>query len=250
MILNSDIQLAVADGSTLPAHQAQPAGRPAAVGVVVAHELFGVNPDITGVVNDLAAAGYLAIAPEFYHRHAAAGRWLPRDDAGRTEGFELLHRMNRADALADVSAAIDHLRAQPGISAIAMIGFSAGGHLAYLAASQLPIDATVVLYGGWLPTTDIPLSRPEPTLSLTTSITGRVLYLVGDADALIDASQRDQIGQALNTAQVDHELVSYPGVLHAYFWPDTAAFDQRARDDSWNRILALLAQTSVRPADR
>jgi carboxymethylenebutenolidase len=51
--------------------------------VIVAHELFGVNPDIRGVADDLAAAGYLAIAPEFYHRDAPLGRWLERDDAGR-----------------------------------------------------------------------------------------------------------------------------------------------------------------------
>ena len=49
---------------------------PAPTGVIVAHELFGVNPDIRGVADDLAGAGYLAIAPEFYHRDAAPGRWL------------------------------------------------------------------------------------------------------------------------------------------------------------------------------
>ena len=43
--------------------------------MIVAHELFGVNPDIRGVADDLAGAGYLTIAPEFYHRDAppAAG---------------------------------------------------------------------------------------------------------------------------------------------------------------------------------
>ena len=48
-----------------------------------------------------------------------------------------------------------------------MIGFSAGGHLSYLAACRLPISRTAVLYGGWLPTTDIPMSQPSPTLDLT-----------------------------------------------------------------------------------
>jgi dienelactone hydrolase len=44
---------------------------PAPAGVIVAHELFGVNPDIRGVADDLARAGFLTIAPEFYHRDAA-----------------------------------------------------------------------------------------------------------------------------------------------------------------------------------
>ena len=88
----------------MPAYLARPAADPAATGVIVAHELFGVNPDIRGVADDLAGAGYLTIAPEFYHRDAAPGRWLERDDAGRQEGFGYLHRLQRDQALADVAA--------------------------------------------------------------------------------------------------------------------------------------------------
>ena len=74
-----------------------------------------------------------------------------------------------------------------------------------------------MLYGGWLPGTDIPLSQPSPTLDLTPGITGRMLYLVGEDDA----AQRDQIRTALGAAGTDHELVSYPGVGHAFCWPGT-----------------------------
>ena len=62
-----------------------------------------------------------------------------------------------------------------------MVGFSAGGHLSYLAACRLPIERTAVLSGGWLPSTDIPMRGPTPTLELTPEITGRLLYLVGEA---------------------------------------------------------------------
>jgi carboxymethylenebutenolidase len=237
------IQIPVADHTVLPAYLASPeAGATAAsTGVIVAHELFGVNPDIRGVADDLAKAGYLTIAPEFYHREAAQGRWLKRDDDGRKEGFALLGHLRREHVLDDVAACIDWLRAQPGIERIAMIGFSVGGHLAYLAASQLPIDLTAVLYAGWLPSTDIPLSQPTPTLDLTPGITGRILYLVGADDALIDAGQRDQISCALRSAGIDHELVSYPGTGHAFFWPDTPAYRRQARGDAWSRILEMLA---------
>jgi carboxymethylenebutenolidase len=234
------IQIPVADGTTMTADLARPAA-PAPTGVIVAHELFGVNPDIRGVADDLVAAGYLAIAPEFYHRDAPPGRWLERDDAGRQEGFGFLHKLGREQALADVTAAMNWLTAQPGIERTAVIGFSAGGHLAYLAACRLPVTATAVLYGGWLPSTDIPLSQPSPTLDLTPGITGRILYLVGEQDSLIDAGQRDQIRKALEAAGTDHELVSYPGAAHAFFWPGTPPFDAAARDDAWARILALLA---------
>jgi carboxymethylenebutenolidase len=236
------ISIPVADGTTLPAYLARPrAGSSRDTGVIVAHELFGVNPDIRGVADDLAQSGYLTIAPEFYHRDAAPGRWLERDDAGRREGFGYLHRLGRDQALADVAAGLRWLRSEPGIDRVAMVGFSAGGHLAYLAACRLPVSRTAVLYGGWLPSTDIPLSRPSPTLDLTPRISGRLLYLVGEDDSLIDAGQRGRIRDALQTAGTDHELVSYPGTGHAFFWPDTPAYRKEARDDAWARILALLA---------
>jgi len=235
------IEIPVEDDTALAAYLARPATAPAPVGVIVAHELFGVNPDIRGVADDLAGAGFLTIAPEFYHRDATPGRWLERDDAGREEGFGYLHRLRRDQALADVAAGLEWLRSQPRIERVGVIGFSAGGHLSYLAACRLPVSRTAVLYGGWLPSTDIPMSQPIPTLDLTPGITGRILYLVGEDDTLIDAGQRDQIRAALAAAGVVHELVSYPGVGHAFFWPGTPPFNQEARDDAWRRIMELLA---------
>ena len=193
------------------------------------------------MADDLAGAGFLAVAPEFYHRSAPPGRWLPRDDAGRAEGFGYLNELTRQHALDDTAAAIAWLRAQPGIERIAMMGFSAGGHLAFLAACSLDIDATAVLYGGWLTVTDIPLSQPDPTLDLAPGIKGRLLYIVGEDDFLITAGQRKEIAAALRAAGPGHEVVSYPGVHHAFWWPDTPEYSQQARDDAWSRVLALFA---------
>lgn len=240
-IRNETVRLPVADGSTMTAHVARPAGEPAATGVIVAHELFGVSPNIGAVTEDFADASYLAIAPEFYHRDAPPGTWLKTDDAGREEGFRLLNGLSREQAVDDVAACIGWLRDQRSIERVAMIGFSAGGHVSYLAACRLPISRTAVLYGGWLPATDIPLSQPSPTLDLTPGITGRLLYLVGENDFLITAEQRRQIGDALRSAGVDHEIIVYPATAHAFFWPGTPAFNSQSRDDAWTRILALLA---------
>src|SRR5260221_1193456 len=173
---NATVQIPVADGARVPGFLVGPAAAQAPTGVIVAHELFGVNPDIRGVADDLAEAGYLTIAPEFYHRDAPPGRWLERDDAGRQEGFHLLNRLQRHQALGDVTACISWLRSQPAIEKIAMIGFSAVGHLSYLAACRLPITQTAVLYGGWLPPPHNPLSQPTPTPDLTPGKNGQTLH--------------------------------------------------------------------------
>jgi carboxymethylenebutenolidase len=234
------VDIPVWDGTKVPAYVAWPAG-PFATAVIVAHELFGVTPEITGVADDFARAGYLAIAPEFYHRAAPPGRWLARDDAGREEGFGYLRQLTRQHAIDDVAACLGWAREDGGTTRNGIVGFSAGGHLAYLAACVLPIDRAAVLYGGWIPTTDIPLSQPTPTLDLTSRITGRLLYLVGEDDFLITAQQRRAIADALRAAGSGHEMVSYPGTAHAFWWPGTPQFNAKARADAWKRILAHLA---------
>lgn len=140
-----------------------------------------------------------------------------------------------------MEAATRWLRGRPGIERVAVIGFSLGGHLAYLAAARLPVELTVAAYPGWLATTDIPLSRPRSTLELTSGITGEMLFLVGEDDPLIGPSDRDRIRAALVDAGVRHEFVTYPGVGHAYFWPQTDAYDAAARKDTWRRMLAFVA---------
>ena len=112
-ITNQPVQIPVSDGTTMQAYLAQPSTDHAPAGVIVAHELFGVNPDIRGVADDLAANGYLTIAPEFYHRDAPPGHWLERDDSGRQDGFAYLNRLTRPQALDDTAACVSWLKSQP-----------------------------------------------------------------------------------------------------------------------------------------
>jgi carboxymethylenebutenolidase len=236
---HGELEIPVADGTLMYGYLAQPAVR-SATAVIVVHELFGVNPDLHGVVDDLCHAGFVTVAPELYHRGAPRGHWLVRDDIGRAEGFALLHQLTRDGVLLDIAATMRVLESSYGAERIAIVGFSAGGHVAYLAACELPVTSTVVLYGGWLTGTEIVLSRPSPTLDLTPGITGRLTYLVGEDDAIIGAAEQSSIAAALQSAGVEHEMVTYPGVGHAFFWPDTPGYDEPARTDAWRRILAAL----------
>jgi carboxymethylenebutenolidase len=240
MTTHGDVEIPVGDGTTMRAYLQRPSAGASPTAVIVLHELFGVTPELRAVVHDLAGAGFVAVAPELYHRGSASGRWLQRHDAGRAEGFTLLRQLTRHNVILDVAATMRLLQSEYGAGRVAVVGFSAGGHAAYLAACLLPINSTVILYAGWLTGTEMPMSQPTPTLALTPGITGKLTYLVGEDDALIDIGQREEIEAALTAAGTSHELVGYPGVGHAFFWPGTPAYDKVAHDDAWRRILAAL----------
>lgn len=233
--------------SAMGAYLARPVAPGAYPGVVVGMEIFGVTGHIRDITERVAGLGYVAIAPDFYHR-TAPGIELSRDEDGRTRGLELMRRLTRDEALGDVRAAMSQLR---GLEAgaddalkIGMVGFSLGGHIAYLAATQLDLAATAVFYGGWIPTRDVPLSTPDPTLDLTPGIAardGHLLFFVGGQDKLIPPKQRQQIEGALFAAGVRHEVVVYPDVPHGFFCDQADTFDQASRDDSWERVRELFA---------
>jgi len=122
-------------------------------------ELFGLSAHVREVCEQLATLGFVALAPDQYHR-TAPGVELAEDAAGRERGFQLLHQQTRPQVLRDVGAAIARLHAH-GSAAVGMVGLSVGGHVAYLAATEFDLPAVAVVYGGWLPTTDIPLWPPR-----------------------------------------------------------------------------------------
>jgi len=240
-----DVTISVGEGiAPMHGYLRAPASAPKGA-IIVAHELFGVNADIRGVVDHLAALGYLALALEHYHRVAPAGEALARDDAGRERGFFYLRQLSREAVVADVRAAMSDLASRADVDGrVGMLGFSAGGHMAFLAATRLPLVATAVLYGGWLTGDDLPIAKPEPTLEAAAGIArhrGKLLYIVGGKDALIGPEQVALIRSKLADAQVAHEVVVYPEAAHAFFWEGTPSFDRAARDAAWQRVEAFFA---------
>jgi carboxymethylenebutenolidase len=242
-VFTETVDLATDDGGTMRAYVARPAGQGPFPGVVVGAEIYGITGHVRGVCERLADMGYVGLAPDVHHRTAP---WveLAEDEPGLARGFELLHQLTREDALRDVRAAIDYLRIT-GSDRIGMVGLSVGGHLAYLAASEFDLAAAVIVYGGWIPTTDIPLSQPQPTLTRTPGITGRLLVLVGEHDQVISPEQRRQIADALEAADVRHDVVEYAGVGHGFLNDRRDTFDAAAADDAWARIRALFAHELV-----
>src|SRR5262245_33764737 len=92
----------------MPAYLSRPSADGNYPGVLVFQEIFGVNAHIRSVADRVAAEGYVALAPEPFHR-TAPGIELGYDADGLARGIELMTKIRPAELMADVTAAYEWL---------------------------------------------------------------------------------------------------------------------------------------------
>jgi carboxymethylenebutenolidase len=130
------------DGQTVQGYLAQPAsadsGAPAAPAVVVIQEWWGLNDQIRGVADRLAAAGYQALVPDLYR-----GKLTVEEE----EAHHLMTGLDFGDAASqDIRGAVLYLKGRA--NKVGVTGFCMGGALTLLSLTQTPeADAGVVWYG-------------------------------------------------------------------------------------------------------
>jgi carboxymethylenebutenolidase len=127
------------DGQNVNGYLAEPAGAAGAPGIVVIQEWWGLNDQIRGVADKLAAAGYRALVPDLYRGRVAL-------EAHEAE--HLMKDLNFGDAAGqDVRGAVQYLKGS-GSRKVGVTGFCMGGALTLLSAVNVPeTDAAVTWYG-------------------------------------------------------------------------------------------------------
>jgi carboxymethylenebutenolidase len=227
-------KLPTADGP-MRVYEALPDGATAAV--VVVQEAFGVNPHIEDVTRRFAGAGYHAVAPDLFHRAgggtAEYGDW---DAVMRLFGTVT----GDADVLADVDAALDHLRSEGFTDEhIGIVGFCFGGRVSFMVSLHRRLGAAVGFYGGGIVTARFPQFPPlvERSASLRTPWLG----LFGDEDASIPVKDVETLRRAVVSARVETEIVRYPGAKHGFHCDVRADHDPDAAADAWQRTLDWFA---------
>ena len=120
---SSTVQLNTSDGK-METYVAQPKDGGTYPGVVVIQEAFGVNSHIKKVTERIAQEGYVAIAPDLYHRETE--RVIPYSDLQKAVG--IMNRLQDSKVMDDVGAAIAHLKSQPNVKSgsLGVTGFCMG----------------------------------------------------------------------------------------------------------------------------
>jgi len=131
--------------------------------VIVLQELAGVNAYIRDVARRVAELGYVAIAPDLFHRtvHRFEGSY---DDPAA--GLVHARALTPAGVAADLEATYAWLAADPrsDASRVAAWGFCMGGRIAHRANIVLPLSAAIAFYGSWPTEPDDIAHLRAPTL--------------------------------------------------------------------------------------
>ena len=225
-----DLTYYPAESRELKAYLATPRGEGPWPGVVVIMDAFGLSDDIRQQADRLAAAGYLAFAPDLYSgrgpRCVVATLKASRSGAGEAyEDIEAARQwlLNRADCT----------------GRIGIIGFCMGGGFALLSAPRYDFQAASVNYGE---VPDDAVQRLAGACPVVASYGARDRGLRGRATKL---------ESALQTLGVDHDVKEYPNAGHSFMNRLSGPalnpvlkfigvnYHHPSAEDSWRRILSF-----------
>jgi carboxymethylenebutenolidase len=212
----------LSDSQTLEAYIARPDGDGPFPGVLVIHEIFGLNDNMRDIARRFADQGYAALAVDLFASRSRV-MCMFRLFAGM-QFNSLEHR-----GIQDLRAALDHLAQQPGVDPdrLGAVGYCLGGGLAIaLACTDSRLKAIAPYYG----------SNPRPIEAVHRSCP--VVGSYPERDFTTGAGKT--LDLELDKCGVPHDIKIYQGAKHSFFNDQrSASYDPAAAGDSWERVLAF-----------
>lgn len=230
------LTLKVSDGTEMRTYLAQPGGGGKSPGVLIFPEAFGVDKHIREVTEHFANEGYLAIAPELFHRTAPPGFEGSSADIQSV----MPHVMALTDATleADIRATHDALLRQSPIDGqrIACVGFCMGGRVSFLANLILPLRAAISFYGGGIAKSE----RGPGLLNRVEQSNAPIFLFWGGLDKHIGPEQRCAVNEALRAAKKTFGSMEFADADHAFFNDKRPNYNKAAAETAWKLSLTFL----------
>ena len=190
-------------------------------GVLVIPVNRGLNDSIRAIAGRLAGSGYSALAIDLLSEEGGTGSFEDEFEAMSALGAAPESRL-----VADLKAGVTEVRRRLPGKKVAAIGFCFGGGMTWrlLAAKESRLAAAVPFYG------------PFPEGGNLAGAKAAVLGIYAELDSRVNAS-RAAARAALRRAKLRHQIVTYPGVDHAFFNPTSSRHDPAAAAAAYRRML-------------
>jgi len=201
--------------------------------VLVIHEIFGMTDWVQDLADQVAEAGYIAVAPDLLSGMAPNGG--RSSDFPEGKSVEAVGKLNPDQVTADLNAAADYALKLPASSGkLSVAGFCWGGGQTFrFATNRADLTAAFVFYGS------------PPDKDAMARIKASVYGFYAGNDARIGATLPDAI-QQMKAAGKTFQPMTYDGAGHGFMRageaPDASDANRKARTDAWARWKALLGQ--------
>jgi carboxymethylenebutenolidase len=226
------------DGRSLQAYVVYPEVKQKATVVVLIHEIFGLSDWAKEMSDELAAAGYIVVAPDLLSGMGPNGGGSSEFTSQETT-VKAVSGLDASVVTADLDAAADYGKKLPSANGkLAVAGFCWGGGKTFLFAThRKDLSGAFVFYG------------PPP--ADVSTITAPVYGFYAGNDARISSTIPDTTA-AMKAAGKKYDPVIYDGAGHGFMragedpapttTAEAAAANKKAREDGFARLTMLLKQ--------
>jgi len=199
--------------------------------VVVQHQ-GGVDQFTQEMTKRLAESGYVAAAPDLYHRDGPDCRDDIVTRRSRLRDPRIINDVNAAAAFLKSNGMVD-------VERLGIIGFCMGGRIVYLmAAASTAFKAAVAYYPGH---TFRPWGRDLPSpFDRTAEIHCPILGHFGEEDKNPSPEDMQKLDAELTKLNKPHEFYSYSNAAHAFMDRTKESYRRHADEASWPRTIAFL----------
>ena len=222
------------DGRSVETFVAYPESKDKRPVVLVIHEIFGLSDWAQELADELAAAGYIAVAPDLLSGMGPNGG-RTSSFAGQSEVMEAINHLLPDQITADLNAAADYCLKLPAANGkLFVTGYCWGGGQSFrFASNRKDLKAAFVFYG-------VP-----PAKDSMKNITAPVYGFYAGNDSRIDATI-PQAKEDMAAAGKTYDPVIYDGAGHGFMRageaPDANEGNKKAHDEAWARWKSLLAK--------
>src|SRR5712672_3125063 len=200
--------------------------------VVVLHEVFGVNADIRKTCDELAAQGFIAVAPDLFWRQEPGVDLSVTSEPDWQHGLRLYQAYDRDAGAQDVKDTADVVAKLPEcVGTVAVLGYCLGGLMTFLTAVRYSVDAAVAYHGG----------DTEKYLGEVDGLKAPLLMHLAEEDEFISKSAQAEIKTAV-AGKPNATIYSYPGQHHAFARHNGAHYNAAAAKLANGRTSEFLNQ--------
>ena len=211
--MSQSLTITTPDGA-FEAYVATPAKTPAPA-LVVIQEIFGVNPGMRQICDELAADGFLAVCPDLFWRFEPGLQLSDHSEADWKKALDFYTRYDLDAGVRDIAATITAARGLPeSTGKVGVMGFCLGGLMTYLSAARTDLDAAVSYYGG----------STETHLEEARKVHRPLMLHLAEEDEFITKDAQKSIRGALG-GRPGVTIYSYPGRHHAFARPGGDHYD-------------------------